>query len=124
MVRPGLRDLFWMAGGMVLLTVITLLAVRGYREEDTAAKTAFKARRIELVTRIRAALSAASGYARFDGVKKQIFDLSRQNTNVRSLTISLNDKRMAVKTCQDILGAIEQAIREEPLTSKPPVVPR
>jgi hypothetical protein len=71
--------------------------------------------------------TASSCYTRFSELRTQIIKLSRENTNVRSLTISLNQKRKVMLMCQDDLGALEQAIREEPIagiTEGTPVHPR
>lgn len=68
--------------------------------------------------------TATSSYARFTELKTRILDLSRQNTNVRSPVISLNQKRVAVQACQEALDALERKIQEEPLTEGPPLVPR
>lgn len=65
-----------------------------------------------------------SAYAQFTELKTQILELSRQNTNVRSLLISLNQKRKAVRICQDALTILEQAIRDEPLADRLPQSPR
>jgi hypothetical protein len=59
--------------------------------------------------------AAASGYTRFTKIKTQILALSRENTNVRSLAISLNQKRKAMFLCQEALSALKQAILEEPV---------
>jgi hypothetical protein len=56
---------------------------------------------------------AAAGYARFSEIRKHILVLSRENTNVRSLSISLGQKRKASLLCQDILSALKQAIEKE-----------
>ena len=53
--------------------------------------------------------------------------LSRENTNVRPLPISLNQKRKLMVMCQDALAALEEAIQQEPVagvTRKTPVLPR
>ena len=71
--------------------------------------------------------TAAARYARFSELKAQILKLSRENTNVRSLTISLNQKRKVVLVCQDALANLERAIQEEPvegLSIRTPVSPR
>ncbi len=71
--------------------------------------------------------AATERYARFTGLKVQILKLSRENTNVRSLTISLSQKRKTMLSCQDALSALEQAIQEEPiagLSGRTPVSPR
>jgi hypothetical protein len=68
--------------------------------------------------------AADSGYARFNETRKEILALSRQNTNVRSLAISLNQKRTAVLMCQDALAALDKAVREEPVSGVTPDLPR
>lgn len=57
--------------------------------------------------------TAAARYASFTDLRSQILKLSRENTNVRSLAISLNQKRKAMFLCQDALSALEQAIEQE-----------
>jgi len=71
--------------------------------------------------------TATSSWARFRDIKVQILALSRENTNVRSLTISLNSKRKVMVACQEALAALRQAIDEEPIagvTYGPPARPR
>ena len=66
-------------------------------------------------------------YAQFNEIRAQILALSRENTNVRSLTISLNRKRKVMLMCQDALAALEQAVQNEPitnLTNGPSAMPR
>jgi hypothetical protein len=57
--------------------------------------------------------AATASYAHFTDLRRQILKLSRENTNVRSLAISLNEKRKAMFLCQDALSALEQAIEQE-----------
>jgi hypothetical protein len=71
--------------------------------------------------------TAVSRYTRFTKIKTQILALSRENTNVRSLAISLNQKRKTMLLCQEALIALKQAILEEPIagvTYGPPAHPR
>jgi hypothetical protein len=68
--------------------------------------------------------TAMSSYARFTELRKQILDLSRQNTNVRSLIISLNQKRKAIQTCRDAIDRLEQAIEAESIADRAPISPR
>jgi hypothetical protein len=63
--------------------------------------------------------TATSSYARFSEAKAQILKLSRENTNVRSLTISLNQKRKVTLVCQDALTALKNAIEQEPIAPAP-----
>jgi hypothetical protein len=59
--------------------------------------------------------AAAASYGRFKELKVRILALSRENTNVRSLALSLNQKRKALAVCTDALEALRQAILEEPI---------
>jgi len=58
---------------------------------------------------------AATSYARFSETKTKILKLSRENTNVRSLSISLNQKRNIMSSCQTTLAELKQAIDAEPI---------
>lgn len=71
--------------------------------------------------------AAVAGYARFGDVRKQILSLSRENTNVRSLSISLDQKQRTMRLCREALSALRQAVEDEPapgLTHGPPARPR
>jgi tetratricopeptide (TPR) repeat protein len=59
--------------------------------------------------------TAASRYAQFGEIKSQILTLSRENTNVRSLSISLNQKRKVMLSCQEALRHLQDAILAEPI---------
>jgi hypothetical protein len=59
--------------------------------------------------------AAAASFTRFSELKARIVSLSRENTNVRSLALSLNQKRRALQVCLDALGALRQAILDEPI---------
>ncbi len=71
--------------------------------------------------------TATARYAELVRLKTQILALSRENTNVRSLSLSLNGKRKAMLLCQDALGALHRAILAEPIAAAgygPPARPR
>jgi hypothetical protein len=71
--------------------------------------------------------TAVASYDRFGELRTQILKLSRENTNVRSLSVSLNQGRRVMLICQSQLAALQQAIAEEPIagvTLKKPVSPR
>jgi succinate dehydrogenase flavin-adding protein (antitoxin of CptAB toxin-antitoxin module) len=59
--------------------------------------------------------TAISSYTRFSKIKSEILALSRENTNIKSLSISLNQKRKVMFLCQDILNKLQQAILDEPI---------
>jgi hypothetical protein len=59
--------------------------------------------------------SARSSWVRFRELETQILALSRENTNVRSLAISLNGKRKAMLACQAALTELRTAIAQEPV---------
>jgi hypothetical protein len=71
--------------------------------------------------------TARARYAEFGNLRTQILALSHENTNVRSLSISLNEKRKVMLVCQSALAALERAILAEPIagaTYGAPVHPR
>jgi hypothetical protein len=71
--------------------------------------------------------TATERYAAFSNIRTQILALSRENTNVRSLSISLNQKRKAMRACEATLGALQEAILAEPIAGTTygiPVRPR
>ena len=60
--------------------------------------------------------TAVSDYARFSEIRGRIIALSRENTNIRSLAMSLGRKRKALLLCQDVLSALQQTIQDEPIS--------
>jgi hypothetical protein len=58
---------------------------------------------------------ARTAYATFSQIRAQIIALSRANTNVRSLSMSLHEKRQVMLACQAALIALQQAIFAEPI---------
>jgi hypothetical protein len=58
---------------------------------------------------------AVASFARYQELQGQVVALSRENTNVRSLALSLGKKRAAQAVCQEALNALQQAILEEPI---------
>lgn len=68
----------------------------------------------------KSALNAAqSELESFIELKTQIVDLSRRNTNVRSLALSFGQKRLLSAACEDSLRALQKALlgrRDSPAT--------
>jgi len=89
-------------------------------EESDAKMDAMEAQMTKEDREVRRSLdelanpTATASYAQFSELRMQILKLSRENTNVRSLTISLTQKRNALALCQDALTALQQAIQNEP----------
>jgi hypothetical protein len=57
--------------------------------------------------------AAKSAYTEFWMINTEVMKLSRQNSNVRSLALSLGQKRKATVQCQDVLAALEEAIQSK-----------
>lgn len=58
---------------------------------------------------------ARARFGSFLELKSRILALSRENTNVASLALSLNKQRKAMALCVEHLNALQQAILEEPI---------
>lgn len=54
--------------------------------------------------------AAATALGRFTAINAEIVKLSRRNSNVRSLALSLGKKRTVTAECDDILQALEDAL--------------
>ncbi len=59
----------------------------------------------------RAVETARAAYADFQQVHTEVLALSRRNSNVRSLAISLGQKRKIMAQCEDHLNALREAVR-------------
>lgn len=56
--------------------------------------------------------AARTAYANFTSIRKNILALSRENTNVRSLAISLDRERKVAASCQDLLDALQRIAQQ------------
>jgi hypothetical protein len=59
--------------------------------------------------------AASASFAQYGELKARILPLSRENSNVHSLALSLNQKRKAMIVCLDALNALKQEILSEPI---------
>jgi hypothetical protein len=59
--------------------------------------------------------AAAASFGRYAELEARILALSRENTNVQSLALSLNEKRRQLVVCLAALSALKDAILEEPI---------
>jgi hypothetical protein len=57
--------------------------------------------------------AANAAYAEFWRINTEVMKLSRQNSNVRSLALSLGQKRNTTVQCQDALEALEKVIQSK-----------
>jgi hypothetical protein len=60
--------------------------------------------------------AAAAALDRFMGLNAQIITLSRRNTNVRSLALSLDQKRTIAAACEDSLRGLRDALAKRGFT--------
>jgi hypothetical protein len=60
---------------------------------------------------------AVAALERFVDVNAQIMALSRRNTNVRSLAMSLNEKPRAAQACEETLRALRASLANHGYTS-------
>jgi len=67
---------------------------------------------------------ANARYGTFTQIRSQILELSRANTNVKSLSISLTEKRRVADLCQDTLSALEDSIEGEQIPGEKVEIPR
>src|SRR5207344_875747 len=68
--------------------------------------------------------SATAALDRFMAVNQQIISLSRRNTNVRSLALSLNQKRKVTSECENALHALRDGLSKRGFPPAPMPRPR
>jgi hypothetical protein len=55
--------------------------------------------------------AARAAYADFEKINSEVIRLSRENSNVRSLALSLGQKRRVTAQCEEILSALHDAVQ-------------
>jgi hypothetical protein len=84
---------------------------------EAAARNALKTLSSLVEPKSQAQIAAARGALdRFMTVNQQIISLSRRNTNVRSLALSLNEKRKVIGECETSLHALRDALSKRGFT--------
>ena len=59
-IKPGIKGVLWMAPGAAIMLALILVVAHFQKAENTAEQLAFKARRVDLLSRMQLALSSAS----------------------------------------------------------------
>jgi hypothetical protein len=140
---PDARSVSLALGARVAALRIQTLLAPHVAEESDARMDRLEAQMVDLGGEVQRSLDglraipalAGSGglgaadeaWAQFREIEGRIVALSRANTNVRSLAISLDRKRKLVSACTEALEALRQAIVEEPVPGAmhgPPPRPR
>jgi hypothetical protein len=114
------------ATAVATLRHIQVLEAPHIAESDEAAMTRIEKRMADSEAAVRRALeslkslarpesrpqlaAAAAAFDRFTGLNAQIVALSRRNTNVRSLALSLGRKRSLAAACEDTLRELQDAL--------------
>jgi len=104
---------------------IQVIQPRHIAEARDEAMTAMEARMADAATLVRRALAslaavpgtersgigdAVNAFDRFMQINAEIVKLSRRNSDVRSLALSLGEKRMAAAACEESLDALQAAL--------------
>jgi hypothetical protein len=114
------------ATALAAVREVQVLQAPHIAEADDAAMTRIEADMRVAETAARRALGTLAGLAppaarprlaaataaldRFMGVNAEIVTLSRRNSNVRSLALSLGQKRMLAAACEEALRALQDAL--------------
>jgi hypothetical protein len=86
--------------------------------EEASARSALTALGAIAQPASRPQLAAATAALdRFMGINTQIIELSRRNTNVRSLALALGQKRTLTAACEDRLHALQDALVKREFTA-------
>jgi hypothetical protein len=80
-------------------------------EENEASKSLDELAGIVAETNRDALLQAKTAFSDFIEVTARVIKLSRQNSNVKSLELSLGRKRKLAAQCDEILGAFQEAVQ-------------
>jgi hypothetical protein len=110
---------------------IQVLQAPHIAEADDAAMTALEQRMAALETNARSTLTELAGVApalqsaseaaaaaltQFMAINAQIVTLSRRNSNVRSLALSLGQKRALIAVCEESIGALRARLERRSFT--------
>ena len=75
MITPNKENAIWMAAGAVILILLFLVVFHFYQKQNPAEQLAFKASRVDLVSRMQSALASAS-----EAEKSAVLSITDQNS--------------------------------------------
>jgi hypothetical protein len=90
---------------------------KAMNDSTTSAKAALDRLKATLPRAATPLAAADAALARFVAVNTDIIALSRKNTNVRSLALSLGRKRVVTAECEDQLSALGEALAKHESTA-------
>ncbi len=96
-IRPGIKSALWMFPGAVFMLLLVLLVGHFQKEQNPALQLAFKARRVDLVSRMQLGLSSAA-----EAEKSAVMAITDQESKVfadqaRAATAEVEQKRRELK---------------------------
>jgi len=131
-VKDGGRVKALAATAVATMREIQVLQAPHIAESDEAAMTRIEKRMADSEAAVRRTLdtlkglvrpesrpqlaAAAAAFDRFAGLNAEIVALSRRNTNVRSLALSLGRKRSLAAACEDALRELQDALSKRGFT--------
>jgi hypothetical protein len=84
-------------------------------EEKEAAKALDELSLLTAASKSQAAVERAKKtFDEFMAVTGQVINLSRQNSNIKSLELSLGKKRLIAAQCEEILAAFQETVQNRP----------
>jgi hypothetical protein len=82
------------------------------RENDAVVKRSLDEIKLLLPSEKKTTLQfAAAAYEAFMEITARVLELSRQNTNIKSLELSVNRKRKIAAQCDDVLKSLQDAVQ-------------
>jgi len=81
--------------------------------DESARKALGSLHRIEGLSDDEDLKAAEAAYGRFMDLTREVLRLSRLNTNIKSVELSLGKKRLIASQCQEILAALKETVQPQ-----------
>ena len=114
--RPSPARQTMAAAALAEMRAVQVIQARHIAEADEGEMTNMEAQMAQSAASARRELGslanaeAIAAFDRFMSVNAEIVELSRRNSDVRSLAMSLGEKRMAAAACEAALDALQRAV--------------